>query len=84
MENTKLYLVIDVSSECGFDEGLGIYTSYELAIKAIEETIKDYSGTNTEIYFHCFEIDVNNPISGYTEIATYTEGQWNIPHKVEE
>jgi hypothetical protein len=84
MENKKLYLVIDISSECAYSDGLGIYTSYELAIEAIEEGIKGYSGTETEIYFHCFEIEVNNPISGYTEIATYTEGQWNRPDKVEE
>ncbi|HEY9635201.1 MAG TPA: hypothetical protein V6D14_17500 [Coleofasciculaceae cyanobacterium] len=80
MQNQKVYFVFDLSSECSFGEGLGVYTSYELAIKAMEDGIEHYRGTDTDIYFHCFAIDVNAPISGYEEIASYTEDTWNLPN----
>jgi hypothetical protein len=33
MQTQTVYFVIDLSSECSFGEGFGIYTSYELELK---------------------------------------------------
>ncbi len=76
MQNQTFYFVSDISSECSFGDGLGLYTSYELAIKAMEDRINSYKGTDTDIYLHCFEVDLNIPIEACVEIASYQEGVW--------
>ncbi len=77
MQNNKSYLVFDLSSDCSFGEGLGIYTSFELARKAMNERISTYDETETDVYLHCFLIDLNDPISEYEPIANYAEGEWH-------
>ncbi|MEH1861979.1 MAG: hypothetical protein V7L21_29165 [Nostoc sp.] len=78
MQHQKSYLVFDLSSECSFGEGLGVYTSYELAIKAMQDRINDYSDVDTDIYLHCFSINLDDPICQYRPIANYSEGKWDI------
>jgi len=81
MNDKELYFVLNISSTVSSNEWYQIHTSYELALKAMEERVSNYDETVTDVYLYCFLIYLDAPISEYQPIAAYIEGEWHISER---
>jgi len=68
MNNQKFYVVWD-SSASAFDGALGVYDSYELALKEMQSYV-DKGGVE---YLHCYLVNLNSPINTWRQVIGYSE-----------
>ncbi|MBD2770927.1 hypothetical protein [Iningainema tapete] len=70
MENQKFYVIWDSSSTAPYGGALGVYDSYELALKEMQS----YVSNGTVEYLHCYLVELNSPISNWEQVINYNEG----------
>ncbi|MEH1861980.1 MAG: hypothetical protein V7L21_29170 [Nostoc sp.] len=70
MENQNFYIIWDSSSSAAYGGSLGVYNSYELALKAMQS----YVSKGGVEYLHCYLVELNSPVSDWEQVIGYSEG----------
>ncbi|MEH2218741.1 MAG: hypothetical protein V7K72_16805 [Nostoc sp.] len=77
MENQDYYIIWDSSSSAAYGGSLGVYDSYELALKAMQSYVSE-GGVE---YLHCYLVKLNSPVSDWEQVIGYMEdngGEWSL------